>query len=77
MTASLTIAYHEAGHAVCAMALGIGIRKLESRLCHFCPRNDPMACWRYAVMALGGPAAERSGRPTIREPVTGCAGARA
>jgi hypothetical protein len=59
MTTSLHIAYHEAGHAVVAMALGTGIRKLESRFCHYCPRNDPMAWWAYAVTALGGPAAEQ------------------
>jgi hypothetical protein len=35
------------------------IRKLESRVCHFYPRNDPMAWWAYAVMALGGPAVLR------------------
>jgi hypothetical protein len=36
MTTPLIIAYHEAGHAVVGMALGIGIPKLESRLCHTC-----------------------------------------
>jgi hypothetical protein len=59
LNAPLAIAHHEAGHSVVAMALGIGIRKLEVRLCHFCPRNDPVAWWAYAVMALGGPAAEQ------------------
>jgi hypothetical protein len=36
------------------MALGIGIPKLESRLCHTRGHNDPMGWWAYA----GGPIAE-------------------
>jgi hypothetical protein len=59
MNAPLIIAHHEAGHAVVGMALGIGITKLESWLCHFRPCNGRMAWWAYAVMALGGPAAEQ------------------
>jgi hypothetical protein len=43
--APLIIAHQEAGHAVVAMALGIGIRKLKSRLCHLCACKDPMAWW--------------------------------
>jgi hypothetical protein len=59
MTMSLAIAYHEAGHAICALALDIGVTKLETRGCHFCPCNDSTTWWRYAVMALGGPVAEQ------------------
>jgi hypothetical protein len=39
------------------LALDIRITKLEARGCHFRPRNDPMAWWRYAVMAR--PVAEQ------------------
>jgi hypothetical protein len=58
LNAPLAIAHHEAGQAVVGMALGIGIKKRESRLCHTCGRNDPMGWWAYAVMPLGGPMAE-------------------
>jgi hypothetical protein len=59
MTTPLNIAYHEAGHAICALALDIGITKLEARGCRYRPCNDSATWWRYAVMALGGPAAEQ------------------
>jgi hypothetical protein len=48
LNAPLIIAHHEAGHAVVGMALGIGIKKLESRLCHTSGRNNPMAWWHTA-----------------------------
>jgi hypothetical protein len=53
MNTPLIIAHHEA----VAMALGIGITKLESRLCHARRRNDPMTNWGHAV--AGGSAAEQ------------------
>jgi hypothetical protein len=59
MTTPPHIAYHEAGHALVGLALDIGITKLEARGCRYCPCSDPRTWWRYAVMALGGPAAEQ------------------
>ena len=59
MTTPLVIAHHEAGHALVGLALDIPITRLEAEGCRYCPCSDPRTWWRFAAMALGGPAAEQ------------------
>jgi hypothetical protein len=57
--APLTFAYHEAGHAVVARSLSLEVLMLELKFCRVGRRDDPLACWSQAIVAVAGPAAEQ------------------
>jgi hypothetical protein len=58
--APLTIAYHEAGHAVVARSLSVEVTELTLECCRTrCRGDNPISCWSQAVTALAGPMAER------------------
>jgi hypothetical protein len=58
--APMSFAVHEAGHAVVARALSLEVVRVELKFCRVgrC-RDDPIARWSQAIVAVAGPAAEQ------------------
>jgi hypothetical protein len=55
----MVVAIHEAGHAVAALSLSIQVRCVTLEACSTRRRDDPIAHWSQAVVAMAGPAAEQ------------------